>query len=92
MRHIKSIILKKTANNLIQKIDENIICEKIKEIIKQKSTEDFEVLFYNNKTVYIKCFNAVFANELSLIQEEIKQEINNLFKKTVLNKLIIKIG
>ena len=92
MRHIKLILLKKTANNLIQKVDENIICEKIKEIIKQKSTEDFEVLFYKNKTIYVKCFSAVFANELNLMQEEIKEEINNLFKKIVLNKLIIKIS
>jgi len=92
MYHIKSILLKKTANNLVQKVDENIICEKVKEIIKQKSTDDFEVLFCKNKQVYVKCFSAVFANELNLIQEEIKQEINNLFRKTVLNKLIIKIN
>ncbi|MFH1129466.1 MAG: DciA family protein [Patescibacteria group bacterium] len=92
MRHIKSIIVGKTANRIIQKVDENIVCEKVKQIIKQKSTEDFEVLFYKNKNVYVKCFNAVFANELNLMQEEIKREINDLFRKTVLNKLIIKIG
>jgi len=92
MRHIKSIIIGRTANRIIQKVDENIICEKIKEIIKQKSTEDFEVLFYKNKTVYVKCFSAAFANELSLMQEAIKEEINSLFRKTVLNKLTIKIG
>jgi hypothetical protein len=92
MRHIKSILFQKTANRLVQKIDENIICEKTREIIKQKSTEEFEVLFCKNKTIYIKCFSSIFANELNLMQEEIKQEINNFFRKTVLDKLIIKIG
>jgi hypothetical protein len=92
MRHIKSIIIGKTANHIIQKIDENIICEKVKQAIKQKSVEEFETLFYKNKTIYIKCFNAVFANELNLMQEEIKQEINNLFKKNVLDKLVIRIS
>jgi len=92
MQHIKSIIVRKTANRVIQKVDENIICEKVRQIIKQKSVEEFETLFYKNKTIYIKCYSAVFANELSLMQEELKQEINDLFRKTVLNKLIIKIG
>ncbi len=91
MQHIKSIIINKTANRIVQKVDNNIVCKEVEKMIKQKSVEEFETLFYKNKNIYIRCFNAATANEISLIQEEIKQEINDLFKKTVLNRIIIKI-
>lgn len=96
MRHIKSIIsqrlkiLKNKTLKNTEKIDANIICRKLEEIIKQKSTEHVEVLFYKNKEACIKFFNPLLANELYLIQEEIKDDINKFFNKEVLTKIIFK--
>ncbi len=96
MRHIKSVILKrlKTLNNKTLKnagiIDANIVCKKLKEIIKQKSTEEIEVLFCKKEEACIKCLNSFLANELYLNQEEIKDEVNKFFNKEVLKKIIFK--
>ena len=89
MRHIKSIIskrLKSLSRN--PEIDERAILKKIEEIVKQKSAIDkIEVLFYKNKEIGIKCFNSYLANELYLIQEEIKDEVNNFFNKKIIKKI-----
>ena len=90
MRHIKSIIFKRFKNLGDSEIGEKEAYKKIEEIIKQKSTEEVEVLFYKNKSVCVKCKNSIIANELSLIQEEIKEEVNKFFNKKFLNKIIIK--
>jgi hypothetical protein len=90
MRHIKSIILKRLKNLGSVEADEKEIYGRIKEIIKQKSTDGVEVLFYKNKCLYLKCDNSIVANEICLIQEEIKEEINKFFNKNVLNKIVIK--
>lgn len=90
MRHIKSIILKRLKNLGDIEVGEKEICEKLKEIIKQKSADGVEVLFYKNKCAYLKCDNSIVANEMRLTQEEVKEETNKLFNKRVLNKIVIK--
>lgn len=91
MRHIKSIILKRLKNLNNPETDEKEIYRKIEETINQKSASTCSALFYKNKSIYIKCNNSVIANELRLIQEEIKKEINDFFNKKVLTKVIIKV-
>jgi hypothetical protein len=68
-----------------------MVCRKLEEIIKQKSAEHVEALFYKNKEAGVKCFNSFLANEMYLIQEEIKKEVNEFFNKDVLRKIIFKV-
>jgi len=97
MRHIKSIIsarIKALNNKTIknkEQVNADVISRKLVEIIKQKSTEHVEVLFCKNKEVYIKCNKSSLANELYLMQEEIKNEINKFFDKEVVKKFIFKV-
>jgi hypothetical protein len=48
------------------------------------------MLFCKNKVAYVACASSMIANELYLIQEELKDEINKFFNKKVLNKIVIK--
>ena len=92
MLHIKSLIIKKLGHwQEYKDTDNNTVCREAEEILKQKSTDAIEVLFYKNQTIYIKCPNSVVANELRLKQEEIKGELNKVFKKDVVKKITIKI-
>ena len=97
MRHIKSIIFqrlktlnKKNINNNVE-VDANLVCKKLEEIIKQKSTSTCSVLFYKNKEAHIKCFNSIVANELYFLREEIRHKINKFFNQEVLKKIIFKV-
>jgi len=89
MLHIKSIIPKVIDRIKTGDIDKNTICQEAEKIIK-KNTPDIEVFFYKNKTLYIRCFNSIAANELFLKQEELKEEINSFLNKKLVNKLVIK--
>jgi hypothetical protein len=90
MRHIKSIISKRLKKLNSIEISDKEICIKLEEIIKQKSASLCSALFYKNKTLHISCSNSMVANEMYLIQEELKDEINKFFDKKVLNKIIVK--
>ena len=89
MLHIKSVIPKVIDRIKTGDIDKTTICKEAEKIIK-KNTQDIEVFFYKNKTLYIRCFNSAAANELFLKQEELKEEINGFLNKKLVNKLIIK--
>ena len=90
MRHIKSILLKNLEDlDKGNRLDGDTICKQAEEIIK-KSAPDTRVLFYKNKTIYIKSPSAIIANELFLKQEKIKEKLNKLFKKQIIKKIIIK--
>ncbi len=90
MRHIKSIIFQAKESLKINKIDEELIRREAERIIK-KSTPNIEVLFYKNKTIGVKCFNSITANEVFLIQEKIKEELNQFLGRKLIRKIIIKI-
>jgi len=89
MLHIKDVIVKKISK-WKDDIEPVVICRVSEEIVKEKSTNQVEVLFYKNKSLYIKCPNSVVANELYLIQDEIKNKVNKFFKKKILKKIIFK--
>jgi hypothetical protein len=89
MLHIKSIIPRVINRIKNGDIDKSTICKEAEKIIK-KNTPDIEVFFYKNKTLYIRCFNSITANELFLRQEELKEEINGFLNKKLVNKLVIK--
>jgi hypothetical protein len=90
MRHIKAIIFKRQKSLNISQANKEDIFKKLGEIIKQKSASMCSALFYKNKTIYIQCPSSGAANELYLIQEEIKYEANKLFSKKILERIVVK--
>jgi len=90
MLHIKSILIKKHKKAALSKnIENDIICSCAQKII-QKSAPEVEVLFYKNKTLYLKCPNSALANELFLKQEKLKEKINKFFKQKTVERLIVR--
>lgn len=89
MFHIKSILPQIIRNLKVGRLDKNVICKEAERIIK-KGTPNIKVLFYKDKTLGIKCFDSITANEIFLNQERIKNKINQSLKKEAVKKLIIK--
>ena len=81
MRHIKSIISKRLRKLNSNEINDKDVLIKLVEILKQKSIENVDMLFCKNKIAYVACENPIIANELYLIQEGIKDEINKFLTK-----------
>jgi hypothetical protein len=90
MLHIKSII-PKVINKIKVKenLDDDAIREQAEKIIK-KNTPNAEVFFYQNKSLYVRCLDAIAANELFLSQEKIRKKLNKSFDQNVVEKLVIK--
>jgi len=91
MLHIKQIIPRVIKNlRKAKELDGDTICKESEKIVK-KNTPNVEVFFYKDKTLYIKCFNSVTANEIFLNQDKIIGKINQTLNQEAVNKLITKV-
>ena len=89
-------LLSKTLNKagIQRQIGATLICQFFRRAISKinkKAAMHCRPLYFRNKTLYVKCDSAVWAQELQMLNHLIIEEINQKIKKEVVERIQIKI-